>query len=49
MENPIDVLLPSSDRIFIFLLVEESRNWVPFTLLDVFLLDVGHGPTMRPL
>lgn len=46
MKDPIEVLLPSGDRILIVLRKEESRDHISFTLLDDLLLDLRHSPVI---
>ena len=43
MEDPVEVLFPSRDRLFVVLRVEELKNRMPFTLLDDPPLDFGHS------
>ena len=47
MEEPVEVRPPASDRIFIVLGVEESRDHVSLTPLDHLRLDLSHGPAIE--
>ena len=52
MENPIKAQRPGSDRLFIARAeksrdrISKSRDCIPFTPLDKFLLDLGHSPAI---
>ena len=41
-KNHNKVLLPTRNLVFIPLGVDESGEWIPFTLLDDLPLDLGH-------
>ena len=47
VKDPLKVLLPSGNRIFVVLCVEYLRGRVSFTQFDDLLLDPDHGPTPR--
>ena len=47
MKDPIEVLLPSGNRIFVVLRAEESRGRMPFALLDDLPLDLGHSSGVK--
>ena len=47
MKDPVEALLPSSDRIFVVLRVEGSGDHVPFTLLDDPIMDIGHSSAIE--
>ena len=49
VEDPVEILPPSSDCTFIAPRVEETRGWIPFSLLDNVLLDRGHSPAIGTL
>ena len=43
VKEPVELLHPSSDGVFIVLRVEQSRSRASFTPLDDLLLDLSHG------
>ena len=47
VKDPIEILPPGHDHIFVVLRVEQSRNWISFTLLDDPALDVGHSSNIE--
>jgi hypothetical protein len=47
VKDPIEVLPPTGNRIFIVLRTEELRNRVSFTLLVDLALDLGHGSAIK--
>jgi hypothetical protein len=46
LRNPIEVLSPSSNRIFVALRVEDSKDRVSFTPFDDLPLDLGQSPVV---
>jgi hypothetical protein len=49
LKDPDKVQFPSDDLILLALSVEESRGYIPFALLDDFLLDRSNGPVIETL
>ena len=49
LKDPIEVLFPNSNRIFVILRVESSRGRMSFTLLDDLPLDPGQSPAIENL
>ena len=49
MEDPVEVLLPTSNLFLIGFRVEESRGHVSLTLLDDHFLNRGHSPGIEAL
>lgn len=49
MEDPIEVLLPTSDRIFVAPCAENSRDRASFTLFDDIPLNLSHSSAMETL
>ena len=47
MKNPIELLPPGGNRIFVVLRMEDSRDRVPFTLLNDLPLDLGHSSVIE--
>ena len=47
MEDPIEVLSPSRDHIFVVCCVEQSGDHVPFAPLDNLLLDLIHSSMIK--
>ena len=43
LKDPHEILLPTRNRILIALLVDKSRESIPFALVDGLLLNCGHG------
>ena len=43
LEDPVEILLPTRNRILILLLADKSRGNIPFTLLDSLPLNRTHG------
>ena len=49
LEDPDKVLLPSRDLVSIAPGEKKSGGCTPFTLLDYFSLDLGHGPVIESI
>jgi len=47
MKDPVEVLPPAGNCLFIVLRVEISREYVPFTPLGDAPLNLGHSPAFE--
>jgi hypothetical protein len=46
VKNPVELQLPTGNHFFVILRLEESRDGVPPTPFDDFLLDLCHSPAI---
>ena len=49
VEDPVEVLPPTRNHIFVGLRMEDSRDRMPFTLVDDLPLDLGHSSAIETL